>query len=529
MAITVTCPHCSARLSAPDDRAGRRAKCAGCGRKLTVPGSSPAQDSDAFAFTSNDSLPIATSAGSGKYRPNRPGNPGTKLAVGAVLAGLGIFVIISGYVLWVRYGPSRDPAKPTSPTVESKPKDLPNKAGPAGEEPKDQPIPIHLAESKPTGPEPAGPSLPSAPPGNWIVAKADAAVLLPTPAEKIHTLLVGSAGSTGVVLHRSFDGFAGKGAIDTVERFAIPSGVAAGKIEIPADGVGKALIAALAPDGSKLAVEGPPGTLAVWNLDKDFETKPESTVVPFPVAAGKPIPLVACFYLKDDRIVAVGPRGQATVYDVAKKEKVVETGPVSEAAAESLDPDRSIALTPDGRTLVLVAGGRVYEIAMNTGKVLSSAVALPKAAVVRAVAVDPAGARVLLAFTTDTGPRIALYPLGADKPTAALPFPAGLGDPAAATWLGNDCVLLTGTADPGFVVFDAEVRKWVAYVRVRAAPGPRVRGGTDRVYRLVPAADGKAKLVALEWPYDDYFKERDFAVNTKSIAAFILTAEGLKK
>jgi hypothetical protein len=452
-----------------------------------------------------------------------------KLAGGAVLAGLGVLVFIGGYVLWVRYGSSRDPAKPTSPVVESKPKDVPKKADPAGEEPRDQPLPVNLAESKPTGPIPAGPALPPAPPGDTIVAKADVAVVLAVSAEKIHTLLVGSGGSTGVVLHRSFDGFAGKGAIDTVERFAIPSGIAAGKIEIPADGVGKARIAALAPDGSKLAVEGPPGTLAVWNLDRDFETKPESTVVPFPVAAGKTVPLAACCYLKDDHVLAVGPRGQVTVYDAAKKEKVVETGPVSEAAAESLDPDRSVALTPDGRTLVLVAGSRVYEIAMNTGKVISSAVALPKTATVRAVAVDPAGTRVFLAFTADTGPRVALYPLGADKPTTALPFPVGLGDPASATWLGNDCVLLTGTKDPGFVVFDAEVRKWVAYVGVPATPGPRVRGGTDLVYQLVPAAGGKTKLVALEWPFDDYFKERDFAVNTKSIAAYVLTAEGLMK
>jgi hypothetical protein len=452
-----------------------------------------------------------------------------KLAVGAVLAGLGVLVIIGGYVLWVRYGPSRDPTKPTSPIVESKPKDLPKKADQAGEEPKDQPIPVNLAESKPTGPIPAGPALPPAPPGDTLVANASAAVLLPVPAVKIHTLLVGSAGSTGVVLHRSFDGFAGKGAIDTVERFAIPSGVAAGKIEIPADVIGKARIAALAPDGSKLAVEGPPGTLVVWNLDRDFETKLEATYVPFPSVAGKPVPLVACYYLKDERVLAVGPRGQVTVYDVAKKEKVVETGPVSEAAVESLDSDRSVALTPDGRTLVLVAGGRVYEIAMNTGKMISSAVALPKAATLGAVAIDPAGARVLLAFDANGGPRVALYQLGADKPTTALPFPAGLGDPAAATWLGNDCVLLTGTKDPGFVVFDAEVRKWVAYVRVPATPGPRVRGGTDHVYRLVPAVDGKTKLVALEWPFDDYFKERDYAVNTKSITAYVLTAEGLKK
>jgi hypothetical protein len=529
MAISVTCPHCSARLSAPDDRAGRRAKCSGCGRKLTVPGPPPAQDSGAFAFTSNDSLPVATSSGSGKYRPNRKGNPGMKLAVGAVLAGLGVLAAIGAYVLWVRYGPSRDPTKSTTPTIELKPKDVPKKTDPASEEPKDRPIPANLAESKPTGPKLAGFSLPPPPPGDTLIAKADAAVLLPVPAEKIHTLLVSSAGSTGVAFYRSFDGFAGQGAIDTVERFAIPSGVAAGKIEIPADGAGKARTAALAPDGSKLAVEGPPGTLAVWNLDKDYETKPESTVVPFPAAAGKPVPLVTNYYLKDDRVLAVGTKGQVTVYDVSKKEKVIETGPVNEAAFESLDPDRSVALTPDARTLVLVAGGRVYEMAMTTGKVISSAVALPKSATLRAVAVDPAGARVLLAFTANTGPRVALYPLGADKPTTSLPFPAGLGDPASATWLDNDCVLLTGTKDSGFIVFDAEVRKWVAYVRVPATPGPRVRGGTDHVYRLVPTADGKAKLVAVEWPFDDYFKERDFAVNTKSITAYLLTAEGLKK
>ena len=30
-------------------------------------------------------------------------------------------------------------------------------------------------------------------------------------------------------------------------------------------------------------------------------------------------------------------------------------------------------------------------------------------------------------------------------------------------------------------------------------------------------------------PFDDYFRERDAAVNTKTIAAFVLTVDGLKK
>src|SRR5262249_44054717 len=144
----------------------------------------------------------------------------------------------------------------------------------------------------------------------------------------------------------------------------------------------------------------------------------------------------ACFYLKDSHVLAVGPQGQVTVFDTDKKEKLVETGPVGEKpVADLLAADKSIAVTPDGRTLVLVAGDRVYEVAVNSGKVISSVVALPPAVVVRAVAVDPAGARVLIAYTSGTEPRIALYPLGADKPTAALSFPAGLGDPAAIAWL----------------------------------------------------------------------------------------------
>ncbi len=333
----------------------------------------------------------------------------------------------------------------------------------------------------------------------------------------------------GVVLHRSFDGFAGKGALDTVERFAIPSGVPAGQIEISADGAGPGRTAALAPDGSRLVVEGPPGTLAIWDLNKETEKSPESTFVPFPVADGKPGAVAACYFLKEDQIVTVGSRGQLTVFDPAKKTKTVETGPVSEKLlSEPLSQGKSIAITSDGRTLAFVSGGKIYEVAANSGKLISSTAALPKSATVRAVAVDPAGARVLVAFSDETGSRIALFPFGAETAKLALTFPESLGDPVSATWLGNDCVLVAGTKDPGFMAFDAEVGKWIAYVRTPTTPGPRVHG-TDRVYTLVPAEEGKAKLVGIEWPFDDYFKERDFAVNTKSIAAFIVTIEGLKK
>src|SRR5262245_60544333 len=121
MPISVICPYCSARLSAPDERAGRRAKCAGCGQKLLVPGPPPAAGSDAFAFTSNDALPIANGTAGGTYRPDRAANPGLRWAVGTVVAGLCVLAVVGGYVLWTRFGPSTKATIPTTPTAEAKP------------------------------------------------------------------------------------------------------------------------------------------------------------------------------------------------------------------------------------------------------------------------------------------------------------------------------------------------------------------------------------------------------------------------
>ncbi|HEY2784307.1 MAG TPA: hypothetical protein VGJ05_04955 [Fimbriiglobus sp.] len=527
MPISVTCPHCSATLKAPDDRAGKRSKCTNCGQKLTVPGPPPPPEAQEFAFLSEDTTrPETPDAASQKYRPTKSGTGGIKVAIGFVLAGGAILAGIAGYGLWVRFGPKPQPAKTTPTLTEPVSPEPPKNPAPADGE---KPIPVPLADAKQGhhGTKARGPVLPPAPAGTTLVEKADASFVLPVPVEKIHTVLIGSAGSMGVVLHRAFAGLNGMGATDAVDRFAIPSGVPAGRIEIPALAPGR--MAALAPDGSKLAVEGPPGSLAIWDLNRDDLKSPASVFVPFPPADGKPLALAACYYLTDDRVVAVGPRGELAVYDAGRKATVVETGPVGEKPLGSpLSQGQSIAMTVDGRTLVFVTGERVFEVAVQSGKVVSSAVELPKTAAVRAVAVDPAGARVLVAFSDDIGNRIAVYPLGADKPKTALYFPAALGDFESVNWIKDNCVLVAGTKDPGFLAFDAEVGRWVAYVRAPATPGLRVRG-TDRAYALVPAEKGNAKLVGVAWPFNDYFTERDFAANTKSIVAYVLTAEGLRK
>lgn len=533
MSIPVRCPQCLNKLKAPDDRAGRRAKCSQCGSKFRIPGPSPVTEShgdplplpadDAFGF--DPDLPAESGTPSGRYRRTRVDNPAMRLAIRVALGGCCVVAAIGLYVLWVRFGPQPE-SRPTPPTHEgTKPAVAPKPTPTAG----DAPVPANLTEvpakKRPVSP---GPALPPPSGGEKLLARADVSVPLPQPIEKIHTLVVGPAGSMAVAIHRSFDGFAGKGAVDTVERFALPSGVPAGKVEIPADGIPPGRIATLARDGSKLVVEGPPGTLAVWDLNRETD-KPESTFVPFPKSDGKSDPIADCYYLAEDRIVAVGKWGRVTVFDAVRKVNVVETEKLTDLpAGEPLVPGKSFAVTPDGRTLAVVAGGKIYEINLTTGRVISAATALPKAATVRAVAADPAGARVLVAFTDDRGARIALYPFGSDKPRVSLFLPDALGDPVAADLRGPDCVLVAGSKDPGYLVFDAEAGKWVAYVRCPAVAGPRVRG-SDRDYRLAPDGEGKTKLVGVEWPFDDYFSERDFAVNTKSIPAFVLTADGLRK
>lgn len=48
MAITFSCNHCGKSLSTSDDKAGRKAKCPGCGEVLTVPESVDAASDNAF-------------------------------------------------------------------------------------------------------------------------------------------------------------------------------------------------------------------------------------------------------------------------------------------------------------------------------------------------------------------------------------------------------------------------------------------------------------------------------------------------
>ena len=128
----------------------------------------------------------------------------------------------------------------------------------------------------------------------------------------------------------------------------------------------------------------------------------------------------------------------------------------------------------------------------------------------------------------ETGPRVAIFPLGSDKPKVALYLPDGMGDPASARWVGEHSILVNGTSGDGFAVFDVEVGRWVAFVRTPPPVAPRIPSA-ERVYQIVPAAGGKARLVAVEWPFNDYFKDRDAAVSTQSITSYVLTAEGLKK
>src|SRR5262245_14172605 len=45
MAVVVSCPACGAKLKAPDEKAGKKARCGKCGGKVRIPGPAPLADS----------------------------------------------------------------------------------------------------------------------------------------------------------------------------------------------------------------------------------------------------------------------------------------------------------------------------------------------------------------------------------------------------------------------------------------------------------------------------------------------------
>src|SRR5262245_38231729 len=141
MPISVTCPHCATKLKAPDERAGRRAKCRKCGQKLRVPGHSPAADSsgdlapfiteEAFDFQSDPPALHSNVTANGKYRPTPAGNPGVKLAVAAVLVGGCVLAAIGAYVIWVRSGSASGSTRTADTRAEAKPAESPTKPEPS--------------------------------------------------------------------------------------------------------------------------------------------------------------------------------------------------------------------------------------------------------------------------------------------------------------------------------------------------------------------------------------------------------------
>jgi hypothetical protein len=102
MAITVVCPACAARLSAPDRAAGRRAKCTSCQGIIVVPSpsavppppppaASPFTDIDAPAPVQHDAYPRAPTP------PRR--NDRMKYVVGIVLAAIGTIAAVALYFI----------------------------------------------------------------------------------------------------------------------------------------------------------------------------------------------------------------------------------------------------------------------------------------------------------------------------------------------------------------------------------------------------------------------------------------------
>ncbi|QEL13773.1 zinc ribbon domain-containing protein [Limnoglobus roseus] len=299
MSIEVACPNCQARLKAPDEKAGKKARCKKCQHAFRLPGSKPnADDSDGdpehlsavadapFAFggdvavaappppakpAAKKSAPLpegsnpfavpnglspakaepkkadskskyrtkaAEPAAKGSsYRDRKPTPDGRGKSRRLMLVLAGLLCAGGGAAAVYAFGEFQKSKDQPKPAAQAQTPAPPNDP-PAPEKPADTPAAGKAAKDAPPRARKTtgGLTLPPPNPTPVLFEKATTVLALDHAPAAVKQMLVGGTdGPVMLVMRRTFDGIGGKGMRDTIDRYALNSQRRIDQTEVPVD------------------------------------------------------------------------------------------------------------------------------------------------------------------------------------------------------------------------------------------------------------------------------------------------------
>ena len=354
----------------------------------------------------------------------------------------------------------------------------------------------------------------------------------------VRKLIVGGKdGPVAVVIRHSFDGFQGKGAKDTIDRYALTTGQRVDRTEIEADGITWPRATDISPNGERLAIDSPTGKVTIYQLS-DKGKKLLDGFDPYPEAKGKSPGIAAVYFLEDNSIAVVSKEGTVDVFDITTKAKTVTGKPLPTVPTMPLVEDRSVVISPDRKLIAAYAGGIVYEIPTATcepkvGTTLGNA---PMEGL--ALAIDQSGTRFAVAYKAgqtqgaDAVPytRIAHARFGDPEPKTDQPVNEEFGVPSSCAWVNPEAFVMVSVNQVGFL-FDADQGGDQIVVGLRPPnAGVFCLYAQDRYWCLLGDPTDAAKkslLVGTPFPPQEYLPL--VSAGKEKPVALQVTAKGIAK
>ncbi len=398
------------------------------------------------------------------------------------------------------------------------------------------PKPPKVALIPPTAPEPPAMTaptfvLPKAPAGKTeLVAKKKETISLELPAAAVRGVRFASADPpVAAVLWRSVEGFQGAGAKDTVDIYATRTLRRSDRVDFSADGFTGSRAFDVSPGGDRIAIEGPPGKLTVYDVAK--KEAAIDGIDPFAGAAGRVLPITAIRFVTPDSVAVFDAAGSIDVYNVASKDRTS-----SSPAAPPLDKKAPAAVSDvvNGKVFVFVRG-TVTPYSPATGASAGPAIPIGDPEIVPlGVAVDPTGKRVAVAYrATKAEPPHALTIVSLTGAKAlTLPLPVDFGIPTGVRFAGSDAAVVVLGNDSSALLYDLEGNAMVGYLKRPGEPAVQIPDGTPGRYWWIvpdPTDPKKSVFATIEMPFDDYFKLAGEAKGDKKLHYLVPRADGLGK
>lgn len=572
MAVEVPCPNCRATLRAPDNAAGKRVRCKKCDHRFHIPGAVPIAESvgdsqmlsvvdgpasvpappppaaNAFEFDTGPSIDDEDD------RPRRSSRHTAKsggnlvlilVAVGLIgLLGMG-GIAVGAYVLFVQEAKSiasiatppltTETKPPTSPKPAPEPKETPKATDPGKTIATPKAARPVTREKSAQAPAPAaGPALalPSPPTGaTTIVARSKAKITLESPANAVRGVrFAEGAAPTAAILWKSFPGFQGSGAKDTLDLYSTSTSRRYERIEFPADGFSESRLFDVSKDGQRVAIEQPPGKLTIY--DTESKEKVIDGVNLFD--AGMAGPVTAMRFLTTDKLLVFDRAGAMSLWDVPQKKAIVTGSQFGPNGAK--DPLAAVSEVCGDRVFVGTQGG-VIAVGVGNGQKIGAPMTLPNPLwVPLAIAADPNAKQVAVVFRSpNSTPAHGLYlfpPGGGKGVTLQLPLADAAGVPVGVSFPTDQIVSIHTDNHAGGFLYDLENRVLTAYIRGQGDVVTQFADPNSGRYWLLtadPKDDKKSSFTSVELPFDKYFDLVNAAKGDRKPVYLLPRADGLAK